>query len=103
MLGSTLRAAHSAGTAVPGDLKILTGGAAGPTVAEASANVTLPLLEVTLHWDTVVRTETALTWLAKLSLLCDGRPASMTRKHQLTRLEPSICCRFARPEAARLH
>ena len=47
-------------------------------VAGASANVTLPLLEAMLLCDTCdtdVRTETALIWLAKLSLLCDGRPA----------------------------
>ena len=41
--------------------------------------MTLPLLDVTLLCDIVVRTETALTWLAKLSLLCDGRPADTTR------------------------
>ena len=41
----------------------------------ASANETLPLLELTLFCETDVHTEAALTWLAKLSRLCDGRPA----------------------------
>ena len=40
----------------------------------ASAKVTLNLLELTLLCDADVRADAALTWLAKLSLLCEGRP-----------------------------